>query len=353
MKPLVSIVLPCFNVAEYLTDCMTSLEQQTIGIENLEIIFVDDASTDDGKTWNKILAFEKKWPNNVVALHLDENRCQGGARNLGISYASAEYIGFVDPDDWIEPDMYAWLYRSITENNCDVADCRVMWNMPDGREYVRPDVEDKIVKFSKSIQEGGTQWIHEFIDKSYGGGCVAGIYRRELFVKPKVCFPEQLKYEDNYWESMLLLYVRSFCHLGRSLYHYRQRETSTVHAQNEKWHLDRMEIELQKIQAYQELGVFERFHNEIEWDFLGLYYLNTVKLLWSRFEIPPYDVFMKLTDTVKKLFPAYKKNPYLCNEEGSINWIMIDLIDKNLNEPQFLETGKLILSFCAEEGMGE
>lgn len=354
MKPLVSVVLPCYNVSEYLSDCMQSLEQQTIGIENLELIFVDDASTDDGKTWNRILEFERKWPSSVVAIHSDENRCQGGARNLGISYAHAAYVGFVDPDDWIEPDMYAGLYQCIVNHQCDAADCRVMWNMPDGKEYVREDVKDCLLRFEKAVIDGGTHWTHVFTTGgTYGGGCVTGIYRRELLQKPGVYFPERLKYEDNYWESMLLLYVSSFYHLGRTWYHYRQRDTSTVHAQNETWHLDRMEIERMKLLAYRDLGVYERFYHEIEWDFLGLYYLNTLHLLWSRYDKPPYSIFTEMTDTVKRLFPSYKSNPYLQQEEGSINWILINLIDKKLNERQFLEAGKIILSFCAGESMEE
>ena len=111
MKPLISIIIPCFNTAEYLPQCMESLEKQTIGFDKLQFIFVDDASTDDNKTWNCIVQFEHIHPNEVIAVHLDENRAQGGAKNIGISYAEAEYIGFVDSDDWIEPDMYQKLYE--------------------------------------------------------------------------------------------------------------------------------------------------------------------------------------------------------------------------------------------------
>lgn len=60
MKPLISIIIPCFNTAEYLPQCMASLEKQTIGFEKLQFIFVDDASTDEGKTWRCICEFEQR-----------------------------------------------------------------------------------------------------------------------------------------------------------------------------------------------------------------------------------------------------------------------------------------------------
>ena len=105
MKPLISIIIPCFNTAEYLPQCMASLEKQTIGFEKLQFIFVDDASTDEGKTWRCICEFEQRHPKEVVAIQLEKNMSQGGAKNVGISYAEAAYIGFVDSDDWIEPEM--------------------------------------------------------------------------------------------------------------------------------------------------------------------------------------------------------------------------------------------------------
>lgn len=99
MKPLISVIIPCYNTAQYLPQCMLSLEMQTLGFENLQCIFVDDASTDNGSTWECIKQFERKHPQEVVAIHLDENLSQGGAKNVGIGYAKADYIGFVDSDD--------------------------------------------------------------------------------------------------------------------------------------------------------------------------------------------------------------------------------------------------------------
>lgn len=71
----VSVVVPCYNVCDWLDVCMSHLLRQTIGRGNMEIILVDDASTDDGATWELILQYERNYPDVVIAVHLEEE-CQ-------------------------------------------------------------------------------------------------------------------------------------------------------------------------------------------------------------------------------------------------------------------------------------
>lgn len=80
----VSVVVPCYNASLYLHKCIDHLLHQTIGLENMEIILVDDASTDDGRTWKIITDYEKQYPDAIIAIHLEENLRQGGARNVGV-----------------------------------------------------------------------------------------------------------------------------------------------------------------------------------------------------------------------------------------------------------------------------
>lgn len=341
MKPYISVILPCYNVADFLPACMESLEKQTIGIENLELIFVDDASSDDGKTWECILEFEKKYPDHVAAIHLEKNRCQGGARNVGLSYASADYIGYLDPDDWIDPNMYLSLLMKALQYQCDVVDCRIAMAYPDGRLGVREPIDDKFDELQHSIIDGGEHWIDTFISGNYGGGIVSGIYRKELLLQSGIIFPENIKYEDNFWQSILMLYVKRYYHLGNDYYFYRQNMQSTVHKKNQTYHFDRLEIEKKKVDAYKRLGIFERFQRQIELDFLGYYYINTLAIMWSRFDDPPYDVFCNMQKEIKDLFPEYKKNPYII--EGSLFETLIEFIDKPVTKEEFIEVGKQVM----------
>ena len=121
----VSIVVPCYNAVQYLDRCIDSLVNQTIGIENLEIILVDDASTDDGQTWARIVETERRFPDSVLAVSLSENLRQGGARNVGISYAGGEYLMFCDADDWLALEAAECLYQRAKNYDTDVIEYRM------------------------------------------------------------------------------------------------------------------------------------------------------------------------------------------------------------------------------------
>ena len=112
--PLFSVVVPMYNVEAFLPECVESIRDQTL--QNIEIILVDDGSPDRCGTIAK--AYAKEDP-RIRVVH----RANGGlgpARNSGMEVARGEYIGFVDSDDWIEPDMYERLYTAAEASNADV-----------------------------------------------------------------------------------------------------------------------------------------------------------------------------------------------------------------------------------------
>ena len=106
MKPLVSIVTPCFNGERYVARFLDSILRQTY--PKLELIFVNDASTD--KTLEKLAIWEKQYPDAITVITLTENSKQGAARNVGMQYATGKYLGFVDSDDYVELSMFEKLY---------------------------------------------------------------------------------------------------------------------------------------------------------------------------------------------------------------------------------------------------
>ncbi|MDO5861104.1 glycosyltransferase, partial [Methanobrevibacter sp.] len=114
----ISIIVPVFNVEDTLQDAFDSIKSQTIGFENLEVIFVDDKSTDDSS--NIIKDYSNKY-NNVKAICLEENSgFAGRPRNIGIENATADYLMFLDPDDLFLEDACELLYNNITENNLEL-----------------------------------------------------------------------------------------------------------------------------------------------------------------------------------------------------------------------------------------
>ena len=108
----ISVIIPCYNAENVLDNCLESLTAQTIGIENLEIILVNDASTDG--TYDRLCQWEQKYPDSIMVINCTENGRQGRARNIGLEYAGADYIGYMDIDDIAEPEMFEELYKFIS-----------------------------------------------------------------------------------------------------------------------------------------------------------------------------------------------------------------------------------------------
>lgn len=100
----ISVIVPCYNCAEYVSNCINSILNQTIGFENIELLLIDDASTDN--TSDILKKYEERYPDNIGVILCEKNGRQGTARNIGLQYASGEYVSFVDSDDWIRSDMY-------------------------------------------------------------------------------------------------------------------------------------------------------------------------------------------------------------------------------------------------------
>lgn len=123
--PLISIIVPVYNIEEYLPRCVKTLQGQTY--PRIEILLVDDGSTDG----TGVLCDRLSGEDPRVRVFHKENGGSSSARNLGIKEAKGEYLGFVDSDDYVEPDMYEKLYAAITQYGVPVAQT--------GRDEIDPD----------------------------------------------------------------------------------------------------------------------------------------------------------------------------------------------------------------------
>ena len=117
----ISVIVPCYNVEREIDRCVQSLVDQTLSISNMELILVDDASEDS--TANKLSVWEERYPDSIIVIRCTENGKQGTARNIGMQYATGEYIGFVDSDDYVEPAMYREMCRIADDERVDMVTC--------------------------------------------------------------------------------------------------------------------------------------------------------------------------------------------------------------------------------------
>ena len=136
MEPKISIIVPVYNVEQYLERCVESLINQTY--KNIEIILVDDGATDNsGQLCDELAQRDPR----IVVYH-KENGGLSDARNYGIDKASGDYIGFIDSDDFIDDDMYEVLLSNILEYNADISFCRI-YDINDGENIEKDKTKNE------------------------------------------------------------------------------------------------------------------------------------------------------------------------------------------------------------------
>lgn len=211
-----SIIVPVYNVREFLPRCVESLLGQTV--EDFEILLIDDGATDGSGALAE--EYARKAPEHIRVLHVD-NGGQGRARNFGIEIAKGEYLGFVDSDDWVEAEMYETLLKRAEETGADIVVCDFMARYADGREEYLPACVQK----------------HPL---SSAGSACNKIFKRERVEDLR--FPVGLWYEDFYYSAMALLKSRRTEFITQPLYNYRCGQASTMHNNNAAKNLDMLRI---------------------------------------------------------------------------------------------------------------
>lgn len=305
----ISVIIPCYNVEKYVDKCINSLINQTIGLQNLQLIFVNDASTDS--TLKILKNYENKYPDNILIIDCLENGRQGRARNIGLQYAESEYISFIDADDYIDLNMYEILYNNIIKFKCDCVSIGTIIENVNGDviEKNRPSILDNLVDLS-TIENKKAYFLEKL-----NTDITSNLYKKSIITENNVLFPEKLAYEDNYWASIIYLYINSCYCSSKCSYHYVLHENSTITTKDSSHHLDRLTIELLKINKYKELGLFSTFHDEIEIQFLKVFYLNTIHILSTRFSHIPIDTLKFMQSKVLELFPNFENNSYFINNQ--------------------------------------
>ena len=222
----ISIIIPIYNVAAYLSKCIISVVGQTY--KDLEIILVDDASTDGSSDiCDDFAALDKR----IRVIHKEKNEGLVAARKTGICEASGDLIGYVDGDDWIEPDMYEVLYELLIDNEADMSVCSRYNDFPwetvksiqgiSGGVYdldsIRKEILPKLI-----VREGFFEWglSPALWDK---------LYRREVIEPAQMGVEDALMMgEDAAVIFPLVLTLNKMVVSHRCLYHYRQSDSSMV-----------------------------------------------------------------------------------------------------------------------------
>ncbi len=297
-----SIIVPVYNMAAEgkLAYCLNSLVSQTI--KDYEIIAVDDASTDNSLEILK--DFERRFPDRFHAICSEVNRHQGGAKNIGLKLAKGDWIGFIDSDDWITPDMYERLIGKAEETGADLVGCDYSLVSEHSMKV------GQVVPNNKKEQCG---LLNKEKRKSLildGGSLVVKIFRRSMILDNKLWFPEDIFYEDNALGNSYLILARQFEYIEEPLYYYYQHSASTVHTISPKRCEDRMTAGRLMLREAKRHNFYEEFKPELEYSFTLLFYINTLFTYMAGVEKTKYSFVKAMGKEMKQTFPDFEANPY-------------------------------------------
>ena len=322
----VSVVVPCYNVSEYLGRCMDHLIGQTIGINHIEIILVNDASSDNGATWETIMQYESQYPESIIAISLEENLRQGGARNVGISYASGEYLLFCDADDWLRLEALEWLYDLARKNDADVVEFR--YKMV--HEYIGSQMPLEQGNESYQLEMVDDEVRRRHILKStdeFGLGCITKMYRMRLINDHQIRFAEHLICEEPSFTLPVRLYEAKHVFTDVVLYYYLQVSGGTMYGSWDNRKLDNANVWIILYEDLKKRGFLERYPAELEYEFwrwgIGL----TVSMLMQKGYVLEGEELMFLKQMILECCPDIRHNTYLLKYEVEWNAILLEILD--------------------------
>lgn len=226
MKPLISVIVPIYDAEEFLNECVDSIINQTY--ENLEIILVNDGSPDNCA---KICEEYASTYNHIRVIH-KENGGLVSARKTGIVASKGEYIGFVDADDWINENMYAYLMDIIQREDVEfaqIAPIHEFESRSDNRKYGITGILGRYEKDDRCSYKHmyGTDKnnITQISIPPWNKLC-----RKNIYEKFYLNIPDDLSiYEDALFSHGCMPFVNRFYLDNANLYHYRQHKDSMVH----------------------------------------------------------------------------------------------------------------------------
>lgn len=270
MEKKISVVVPIYNVEQYLRRCLDSIVQQTY--QNLEIILVNDGSLDDS---DKIMQTYAEKDTRIKCI----DKINGGlsdARNVGMQHASGEYIIFIDSDDYIDFVMIESLYNQIEKEQADVSICNIM------NEYTTKQTP-QCANTDLYFVCGQEQFLAEYLlgEKIPGSICNKLI---KMEIAKQLLFPKGKIYEDAFYQYDLMQIAQKYVVNTKPYYHYFHRANSITTTPFKERDLVYIEI-------------YQKFYDFIMVNYLSLKEIAFFRLAYAHFYI--FDKMLQVDDYQK------------------------------------------------------
>ena len=255
---LISVIVPVYNVAQYLEKSIASIQQQTY--QNLEIILVDDGATDEsGRLCEKIAEQDER-----VLVYHKENEGLSQARNDGLKQAHGDYVIFIDSDDYIHPEMIASLYQQLVNEDADVSSCGVMNVYANSESPQTENQDDYFVCDTETF-------LREYLNGEKIPGTICNkLIKKEIAAQ--LTFPKGLIYEDAYYHFDLIKVAKKYVVNTKPYYYYFHRGDSITTKPYAKKDL-----------AY--IDIYQKFYTEVVKEYPNLTEVAFFRLAYAHFFI--------------------------------------------------------------------
>ncbi|RXJ66612.1 hypothetical protein CRV08_12340 [Halarcobacter ebronensis] len=241
-KPLISVIIPVYNIEDYIYKCLTSILSQSL--ENIEIIIVNDGSTDKSlEIINRTIRNDKR----CLILNQD-NQGLSAARNNGLTISKADYVIFIDGDDFINKDMLLKMYHKIVKEEADIVVCQFQKVFPDGKIEIIEEPEEQNFNNILSSKLFSVAWNK--------------LYKRSLFLDNKIYYPNNIYHEDIATTFKLYFFSKKIIYIKESLYNWVQRKASLSNNISQK-HIDDIFLSFQLTKDFLiKFNIFDKYINE-------------------------------------------------------------------------------------------
>lgn len=290
-----SVVIPVYNVMEYLEKCVRSVLDQTCS--DYEIVLVDDGSTDDSGTLCDTIA--AKTPDKIRVIH-QENGGLGAARNTGLEHADGEFLVFLDSDDYIAPNMLEELSKKMdampadiytfgfrTDKNGDTSAVFVD-GLPEDRVFTLADTPELLLALPNA-------WTR--------------IYRTKLFLDTGIRYPSRVWYEDIRTTTKLFAQAKGIAAVNQPFYYYVIRDGSIMNNSKIARNHEIIDAFDDVLGYYREHGLFERYRDELcRMTIDHVLIAASVRVLRAD---PKHPLLKEFYQYTQKNFPDFAQNKYI------------------------------------------
>ena len=275
----ISLIIPFYNVEQYIAQCLDSVYCQDLPEEEYEVICVDDCSPDGSID---IVRKYQASHSNLILVQYGENRKLGGARNAGMEFARGEYVWFIDSDDFIEPNVLGTLYGIAKDNDLDVLHF-------DSDRFPVTDDQEGIAAIDTGIVSGPELFFNpSFVWYNDLVTAWRKLYRRSFLKENSISFAENVMFEDNDYAFLIFANAKAAMHTGLVAYHYRVNPASITQTECTVKHISYWtDLCLRLAQIYKDFkenGMDERFEGILE-GFIRYQISHAVKM----YSILPYQ----------------------------------------------------------------